>query len=78
MKTARCKFKVTEVTHHAYGGRTVKLDTQYDSSLAEDRAFTKATPSGSMSIRVDNENVFEVFEPGGEVYVDVTPVVKES
>lgn len=74
MITARCKFKVQDVTHHAYGGRTVKLSAQYDSSLPEDRAFAKATPTGEMTVRIDNPVVFDVFEPGVEVYIDVTRV----
>lgn len=64
MTTARCKFQVQSVTHMAYGGRTVKLQTQYDNTVPEDRAFTKATPSGSMEITIDNPAVFDVFTPG--------------
>ena len=72
---ARCKFTVESVTHHAYGGRTVKLQTAYDQKLSEeDRAFCKATPSGSMEVVIQNEHVFDVFKPGAKVYVDVTPI----
>lgn len=73
--TARCKFTVESVTHHAYGGRTVNLKTAYDPALsAEDRAFSNATPTGSMSVEIQNAKVFEIFKPGAKVYVDVTPV----
>jgi hypothetical protein len=73
--TARCKFVVENVTHHACGGRTVKLATHYDESISkEDRAFSNATPNGSMTIDIQNERVFDVFKPGAKVYVDVTPV----
>lgn len=72
---ARCKFTVESVTHHAYGGRTVKLQTAYDTALSqEDRAFSNATPSGSMEVVIQNEKVFDVFRPGMKVYVDVTPI----
>ena len=71
---ARCKFIVDSVTHHGYGGRTVKLNTHYDNTIPEDRAFTKATPTGSMEVRIDNTGVFDVFQPGKYVYVDVTAV----
>lgn len=75
MQTARCKFTVEAVTHHAYGGRTVKLVTAYDQSLSqEDRAFSNATPSGSMEVSIQNERVFDIFKPGAKVYVDVTPI----
>lgn len=75
VKTARCKFKVASVTHHAYGGRTMRLEAQYDSPLsAEDRAFSNATPSGSMEVNIQNERVFDIFQPGKEVWIDITPV----
>jgi len=72
---ARCKFVVEAVTLHAYGGRTVKLGAQYDQPLsAEDRAFSKATPTGTMTIEIQNDKVFDVFKPGAKVYVDVVPI----
>jgi hypothetical protein len=72
---ARCKFVVESVTHHAYGGRTVSMSTQYDTALSkEDRAFSNATPTGKMSVEIQNEKVFDVFKPGAKVYVDVTPI----
>lgn len=72
---ARCKFTVTDVTLHAYGGRTVKLETAYDQPLSqEDRAFSNATPTGKMEVSIQNERVFDVFKPGQKVYVDVTPI----
>lgn len=75
MITARCKFTVESVTHHAYGGRTVKLQTAYDQPLSqEDRAFSNATPSGHMEVNINNERVFDTFAPGKKVYVDVIPI----
>lgn len=72
---ARCKFIVKSVTHHAYGGRTVSLETAYDAALSkEDRAFSNATPSGKMEVNIQNTAVFGTFEPGKYVYVDVIPV----
>lgn len=74
-QTARCKFTVESVTHYAYGGRQVKLQAAYDTALsAEDRAFSNATPSGTMDIVIMNERVFDIFKPGAKVYVDITPV----
>lgn len=74
MITARCKFKVTAVTHHEGDSwRDIVLQTQYDEALSkEDRAFAKATPSGKMEIVLSNPNVYDVFAPGNVVYVDVT------
>ena len=72
---ARCKFKVESVTHYAYGGREVKLQALYDKPLSEeDRAFSNATPSGTMSITIQNPKVFDVFKPGNSVYIDVSVV----
>jgi hypothetical protein len=73
--TARCKFQVEEVTHWTGDRRKVKLAARYDQPLSqEDRAFQKATPTGDMTIQIDNPNVFDVFVPGRYVYIDVTPV----
>jgi hypothetical protein len=75
MHTARCKFTVESVTHHAYGAREVKLAAHYDQPLSqEDRAFSNATPTGSMTVLIQNEKVFDIFQPGRKVYVDITPV----
>lgn len=72
---ARCKFTVESVTHHAYGTRSVKLATHYDEALSkEDRAFSKATPNGQMTVDISNPAVFDVFKPGAKVYVDVSVV----
>jgi len=71
--TARCKFIIESVTHHAYGGRTIRLDARYDQPLSEEgRAFSNATPTGQMEIVVQNDRVFDLFQPGRHVYVDVT------
>jgi hypothetical protein len=72
VKVARCKFIVESVKQYAYGGREVHLQTAYDEKLSkEDRAFSTATPSGSMTVQINNPGVFNVFEPGKYVYVDV-------
>lgn len=72
---ARCKFVVESVTHHAYGSRTVTLGTHYDEKLSkEDRAFSKATPNGKMTVDINNPLVFDLFAPGRKVYIDVSAV----
>jgi hypothetical protein len=73
--TARCKFIVSSVKHYGHGGREIEMSTAYDNALSqEDRAFSKATPQGKITLTVDNPGVFDVFQPGKAVYVDVTPV----
>lgn len=72
---ARCKFTVESVTHHAYGSRTALLRTHYDEPLSkEDRAFSNATPNGTMTVDIQNAKVFDIFKPGAKVYVDVSLV----
>lgn len=71
---ARCKFVVEAVTHHAYGGRSIKLSARYDEPLSkEDRAFSTATPAGDMTVQINNPAVFDLFQPGKHVYIDVMP-----
>jgi hypothetical protein len=43
----------------------------YDESIPEDQRYAKATPSGTLTITVDNPAV--VFEPGASYYLDITP-----
>ena len=67
----RCKFVVESVTHHVYG--VTRLEARYDQPASDkDRAFPYATPSGKMEITVQDERVFDLFQPGRHVYVDVT------
>ena len=73
--TARCKFMVQSSKHYGHGSREIELHTVYDNALSqEDRAFSKATPQGRITLTIDNPGVFEVFQPGKYVYVDVTPI----
>lgn len=78
MSKARCKFTVQSVTHHAYGGATVNLGVQYDKDIPEDVAFTKATPSGTMSFQCDNPALEGFFKPGKAYYVDLVLVEEEA
>lgn len=70
---ARCKFRVTAVTDFGHS-RTVKLDTVYDTTIPEDQAFTKATPYGAIEVNIANPAVYDLFKPGAQVYVDISPV----
>lgn len=73
VEIARCKFQVISVTDYGPNcSKKIRLETRYDSELAkEDRAFRKATPTGSMEVDIDNPNVFDIFSPGNYVYIDV-------
>lgn len=71
MKT-RCKFQVSEVTKFSCPGERVKLFAVYGGSQ-ENESFAAATPSGEISIYVNNPAVIGKFQPGQYYYVDLTP-----
>lgn len=56
----------------ADGMRTYRFTPQYDSSVPEDKRFSRYTPIGELSLTVDNPAV--QFEPGQAYYLDFTPV----
>lgn len=61
----------TEPTGEMRWPRTYRFMAQYDTSVPEDQRYAKATPSGSLTIAVDNPAV--TFEPGKSYYLDFTP-----
>ncbi len=69
----RAKFKVVSITQYEYFGKTVKLSAQYDKSIPEDRSFAQATPSGELTMFVNNPSAAEAFKAGQYVYLDFTP-----
>lgn len=77
----RAKFTVANVTKSYYHGKenpgvTIKLTPQYDTSIEEDRRFAKATPSGEITLFVDNPPASAFLIDGGVFYVDFTAVPK--
>lgn len=59
------KFMLTEILHQHYGSveyYTFKFHPQYDQSLPEDLRFSKATPTGSFEMSVDNLPVREFLK----------------
>lgn len=78
MQTVRAKFRCTSVerfTADGDGQVVYRFAAQYDDSIPEDQRFSRYTPSGSLSITVDNPSV--VFVPGKSYYLDFTPAEKE-
>lgn len=76
MHSVRAKFKVTSKIS-GYGGSTVVgLSAVYSSDPAsENKAFTDATPSGTINIQIaEGKPALDAFPMGGEFYVDFTPV----
>jgi hypothetical protein len=72
----RAKFRCTFETHKKWGPgednatRSYEFMAVYDQQTPEDQRFAKATPSGSLTIQVDNPDVS--FEPGKSYYLDFT------
>lgn len=75
--TIRCKMRLVDVMRTAWGARKAFFNCEYDEALAkEDRAFQKATPTGSAEYVIDNPKATEQLVIGEYYYVDFTPVPK--
>lgn len=74
--SVRAKFTVCEVRHHSWSeeARTVVLRPQYDQSIPEDRRFSDATPSGELTMLVNNPAAVAQLGVGKAFYLDLTPV----
>ncbi len=75
----RAKFQVTKHAQTAYGKPAtvnsqveIHLSPQYDQAIEEDRRFAKATPSGNITLWVDNPAAVEQLALGKFFYVDFT------
>jgi hypothetical protein len=73
----RAKFRCTFETLKKWGPedsqvtRSYEFMAAYDPAVPEDQRYAKASPSGSLTIQVDNPAV--TFEPGKSYYLDFTP-----
>jgi hypothetical protein len=76
--SVRAKFRCNTETLKKWGHteeqvtRSYEFMAVYDPAIPEDQRYAKATPSGSLTIQVDNPAV--AFEPGKQYYLDITPV----
>lgn len=72
----RAKFKVTEITEHAYGEKTmktIKLQPVYSQKEgSENKAFWEASPNGEIRLGTINMQAAAQFELNGEYYIDFT------
>lgn len=71
----RAKFCLYSLTNYGTD-RAMKAEfrTQYDSTLPEDIAFNKFTPSGNIEMLIDNPKVMEQLVIGKSYYLDFTPI----
>ena len=70
----RAKFVVSKTCTSSGGGVEVTLYPQYDLSIEEDKRFAKATPSGSITLYIDNPPASAYLGLGKYFYVDFTEV----
>lgn len=75
----KAKFMLTSHTHSGHGpdwhGHEFTFTPQYDPNIAEDQRFNKASPTGKLTIMVDNPPVAEYWarQVGKQFYLDLTP-----
>lgn len=71
----RGKFTLVSMKQHAgSSARSLEFAPQYDPNLPEDQKYAKATPSGSLTMYVDNPPALAQLELGKAYYLDLTPV----
>lgn len=71
-KSVKTKFNVSELTKYGNGGGgKVRLNAVTGGS-DENKEFWKLTPSGEISLNIDNPEAFKQFEEMGEFYVVIT------
>jgi len=78
MASVRAKFRCMSIEFHettGTGARSVKLQpvTGGQNTSEEDKAFWKYTPSGQLTMYIDNPPASELFEIGKAYYLDFTP-----
>lgn len=73
-KMVRGKFTLQSITHHSWSptAQTFKFGAIYDTTTEENRKFTKATPTGTLEMTVDNPPAQAFFEIGKAYYLDFT------
>jgi hypothetical protein len=72
----KAKFECTRVELYN-GGGTVNLQAVTDGSQ-ENESFWKATPSGAITLSIDNMAALVLFKPGMEYYVDFRPAERAA
>lgn len=74
--TVRAKLVLTESTDLHWGGKRLKFEARYDSSIPEDQRFQQATPNASAEFLIDNPSALAQFKIGDAYYVDFSPIPK--
>lgn len=69
--TVRAKFTCQEVTQYIGTMKKVRL-TPVTGVDGEDKMFWKYTPSGELTMTIDNPPASDMFVPGQTYYLDFT------
>lgn len=78
MARTRAKFQCLSVTDHGHN-KSVKLGVVYSRKEGtENRDFTKATPSGTIEMSIDNPAAALQFIPQKYYYVDFVQCPEEA
>jgi hypothetical protein len=68
----RAKFRCESITYYTYGGRELTFNGVYDAGTTENEGFSNVTPSGRLTMVLDNPAAAEFFTLGKEYYLDFT------
>ena len=72
----RAKFTVQSHQKYAGTGVTIRMTPVSADDVEENQRFHKYTPSGELTMYVDNPAVVEGMPIGSTFYLDFTPVAK--
>ncbi len=71
----RAKFRVNSYTQYTGTGRKFELSAVTDDGTPENQRYNTATPSGALSIQIDNPSVVDFLEVGKSYYLDFSEAV---
>lgn len=72
--SVRGKFRVAHVTDFGNNFKEVQLTAVWDDGIPENARYSKATPTGTVTMTINNPPASDQFVPGKEFYLDFTPV----
>lgn len=76
-RTIRAKFSCRFVTKQAYGGEEIGLTAVYGKE-GVNAEWSKATPTGDLSMTISNPDAQGYFVPGKDYYLDISVAEDEE
>jgi hypothetical protein len=71
--SVRAKFVVAGINQQSKTSKQITLSAVTTDDTPENQRFHKYTPSGTITMQVDNPPAADAFEFGKAFYVDFTP-----